>query len=107
MGIDGGPEANRRAANVPIVADIHFHYNERWKPRIRTACLRINPATSLGREVREVINAPRPMAGAIRSGSMPAASKGFARKIREPCPEALVESALDHIRLLMSMTSTI
>jgi (E)-4-hydroxy-3-methylbut-2-enyl-diphosphate synthase len=64
-----------RAARVPIVADIHFHYKRRWKRRTRArpAC-RINPGNIGSAErVREVVNAAKANGCAIRSASTPAA----------------------------------
>ncbi|HEV2043197.1 MAG TPA: flavodoxin-dependent (E)-4-hydroxy-3-methylbut-2-enyl-diphosphate synthase [Sphingomicrobium sp.] len=78
-----------RASNVPIVADIHFHYKRALEAAdAGAACLRINPGNIGSAErVREVVNA----------GSL---EKDLLEKYGEPCPEALVESALDHIRIL-------
>jgi (E)-4-hydroxy-3-methylbut-2-enyl-diphosphate synthase len=92
-----------RAANVPIVADIHFHYKRALEAAdAGAACLRINPG-NLGSEdrVREVIAAARANGCAIRIGvNAGSLEKDLLEKYGEPCPEALVESALDHIRIL-------
>ena len=92
-----------RAASVPIVADIHFHYKRALEAAdAGAACLRINPG-NIGSEerVREVIAAARANGCAIRIGvNAGSLEKDLLEKYVEPCPEALVESALDHIRIL-------
>jgi (E)-4-hydroxy-3-methylbut-2-enyl-diphosphate synthase len=92
-----------RAANVPIVADIHFHYKRALEAAdAGAACLRINPG-NIGSEerVKEVIAAARANGCAIRIGvNAGSLEKDLLEKYGEPCPEALVESALDHIRIL-------
>ncbi|HET6940861.1 MAG TPA: flavodoxin-dependent (E)-4-hydroxy-3-methylbut-2-enyl-diphosphate synthase [Sphingomicrobium sp.] len=92
-----------REANVPIVADIHFHYKRALEAAdAGAACLRINPG-NIGSEdrVREVIAAARANGCAIRIGvNAGSLEKDLLEKYGEPCPEALVESALDHIRIL-------
>ena len=92
-----------RAAQVPIVADIHFHYKRALEAAdAGAACLRINPG-NIGSEerVREVISAAKANGCAIRIGvNAGSLEKDLLEKYGEPCPEALVESALDHIRIL-------
>ena len=92
-----------RAAHIPIVADIHFHYKRALEAaEAGAACLRINPG-NIGSEVRvrEVIAAARANGCAIRIGvNAGSLEKDLLEKYGEPCPEALVESALDHIRIL-------
>jgi (E)-4-hydroxy-3-methylbut-2-enyl-diphosphate synthase len=92
-----------RAANVPIVADIHFHYKRALEAAdAGAACLRINPG-NIGSEqrVQEVISAAKANGCAIRIGvNAGSLEKDLLEKYGEPCPEALVESALDHIRIL-------
>jgi (E)-4-hydroxy-3-methylbut-2-enyl-diphosphate synthase len=92
-----------RASSVPIVADIHFHYKRALEAAdAGAACLRINPG-NIGSEerVREVIAAARANGCAIRIGvNAGSLEKDLLEKYGEPCPEALVESALDHIRIL-------
>ena len=89
--------------SVPIVADIHFHYKRALEAAdAGAACLRINPG-NIGSEerVREVIAAARANGCAIRIGvNAGSLEKDLLEKYGEPCPEALVESALDHIRIL-------
>lgn len=92
-----------RAASVPIVADIHFHYKRGIEAaEAGAACLRINPG-NIGSEarVKEVVDAARSNGCAIRIGvNAGSLEKDLLEKYGEPCPEALVESALDHIKLL-------
>jgi (E)-4-hydroxy-3-methylbut-2-enyl-diphosphate synthase len=92
-----------RSANVPIVADIHFHYKRALEAAdAGAACLRINPG-NIGSEerVKEVIAAARANGCTIRIGvNAGSLEKDLLEKYGEPCPEALVESALDHIRIL-------
>ncbi|WP_238366099.1 flavodoxin-dependent (E)-4-hydroxy-3-methylbut-2-enyl-diphosphate synthase [Mesobacterium pallidum] len=88
---------------VPIVADIHFHYRRGIESAVAgAACLRINPGNIGSPErVREVIAAARDNGCAIRIGvNAGSLEKHLLEKYGEPCPEAMVESALDHIRIL-------
>jgi (E)-4-hydroxy-3-methylbut-2-enyl-diphosphate synthase len=92
-----------RAARVPIVADIHFHYKRALEAAdAGAACLRINPGNiGSSQRVQEVVNAARANGCSIRIGvNAGSLEKDLLEKYGEPCPEALVESALDHIRLL-------
>jgi (E)-4-hydroxy-3-methylbut-2-enyl-diphosphate synthase len=92
-----------RAVRVPIVADIHFHYKRALEAAdAGAACLRINPGNIGSSErVKEVVNAAKANGCAIRIGvNAGSLEKDLLEKYGEPCPEALVESALDHIRLL-------
>ena len=92
-----------REARVPIVADIHFHYKRALEAAdAGAACLRINPG-NIGSEerVREVIAAAKANGCSMRIGvNAGSLEKDLLEKYGEPCPEALVESALDHIRIL-------
>jgi (E)-4-hydroxy-3-methylbut-2-enyl-diphosphate synthase len=92
-----------RAASVPIVADIHFHYKRALEAAdAGAACLRINPG-NIGSDERvgEVVRAAKANGCAIRIGvNAGSLERDLLEKYGEPCPEALVESALDHIRLL-------
>ncbi len=92
-----------RAAQVPIVADIHFHYKRALEAAdAGAACLRINPG-NIGSSARvaEVVRAAKANGCAIRIGvNAGSLEKDLLEKYGEPCPEALVESALDHIKLL-------
>ncbi len=92
-----------RAARVPIVADIHFHYKRALEAAdAGAACLRINPGNiGSSDRVREVVSAAKANGCAIRIGvNAGSLERDLLEKYGEPCPEALVESALDHIRLL-------
>jgi (E)-4-hydroxy-3-methylbut-2-enyl-diphosphate synthase len=92
-----------RAARVPIVADIHFHYKRALEAAdAGAACLRINPGNIGSAErVREVVNAARANGCSMRIGvNAGSLERDLLEKYGEPCPEALVESALDHIRIL-------
>ena len=88
---------------VPIVADIHFHYRRAIEAaQAGAACLRINPG-NIGSEtrVREVIAAARDHGCSMRIGvNAGSLEKHLLEKYREPCPEAMVESGLGHIRIL-------
>ena len=92
-----------RERPVPIVADIHFHYKRGIEAaEAGAACLRINPG-NIGSEerVREVIAAARDHGCSMRIGvNGGSLEKHLLEKYGEPCPEAMVESALDHIRIL-------
>ncbi|WP_438997510.1 flavodoxin-dependent (E)-4-hydroxy-3-methylbut-2-enyl-diphosphate synthase [Candidatus Puniceispirillum sp.] len=88
---------------VPIVADIHFHYRRAIEAAAAgAACLRINPG-NIGKQdrVQEVIKAARDHGCSMRIGvNAGSLEKHLLDKYAEPCPEALVESALDHARIL-------
>jgi (E)-4-hydroxy-3-methylbut-2-enyl-diphosphate synthase len=88
---------------VPIVADIHFHYKRAIESaEAGAACLRINPG-NIGSEdrVREVIRAAKDHGCSIRIGvNAGSLEKHLLEKYAEPCPEAMVESGLNHIRIL-------
>ncbi len=91
------------AARVPLVADIHFHYKRGIEAaEAGAACLRINPGNigSMDR-VKEVVQAAKDHGCAIRIGvNAGSLEKHLLEKYGEPCPEAMVESALDHARIL-------
>ena len=92
-----------RASRVPLVADIHFHYKRALEAAdAGAACLRINPGNIGSNErVAEVVRAAKANGCAIRIGvNAGSLEKDLLEKYGEPCPEALVESALDHIKLL-------
>ena len=92
-----------RAAKVPIVADIHFHYKRGIEAaRAGAACLRINPG-NIGSpdRVREVIQAARDHGCSMRIGvNAGSLERDLLEKYGEPCPDAMVESALSHARIL-------
>ncbi len=88
---------------VPIVADIHFHYRRAIEAaEAGAACLRINPGNIGSKDrVREVIAAARDHGCSIRIGvNAGSLEKHLLEKYGEPCPDAMVESGLDHIRIL-------
>jgi (E)-4-hydroxy-3-methylbut-2-enyl-diphosphate synthase len=92
-----------RAATVPIVADIHFHYKRAIEAaKAGAACLRINPGNIGSAErVREVVQAAKDHGCSMRIGvNAGSLEKDLLEKYGEPCPEAMVESALDHARIL-------
>ena len=92
-----------RAASVPIVADIHFHYKRALEAAdAGAACLRINPGNIGSAErVREVVSAAKANGCSMRIGvNAGSLERDLLEKYGEPCPEALVESALDHVKLL-------
>jgi (E)-4-hydroxy-3-methylbut-2-enyl-diphosphate synthase len=92
-----------RQVTVPIVADIHFHYKRAIEAAENgAACLRINPG-NIGSEdrVREVIRAARDHGCSMRIGvNAGSLERDLLEKYGEPCPEAMVESALDHAKIL-------
>ena len=92
-----------RESPVPIVADIHFHYKRGIEAaEAGAACLRINPG-NIGskKRVLEVIKAAQDnncsMRIGVNAGSL---EKSLLEKYGEPCPDAMVESGLNHIRIL-------
>lgn len=92
--------------DVPIVADIHFHYKRAIEAAESGAdCLRINPG-NIGdtKRVAEVISAAKNNNCSIRIGvNAGSLEKDILEKYKEPCPEALVESALRNIRIIEDM----
>jgi (E)-4-hydroxy-3-methylbut-2-enyl-diphosphate synthase len=92
-----------RAARVPVVADIHFHYRRAIEAaEAGAACLRINPG-NIGSQarVREVVKAARDHGCSMRIGvNAGSLERDLLEKYGEPCPEAMVESALNHARVL-------
>ena len=91
---------------VPLVADIHFHYKRAIEAAAAgAACLRINPG-NIGSpdRVKEVVNAARDTGASIRIGvNGGSLEKHLLEKYAEPCPEALVESALEHAKILQDL----
>jgi len=89
--------------DVPIVADIHFHYKRAIEAATSGAdCLRINPGNIGSKEkIREILKAARDNNCSIRIGiNAGSLEKSLLEKYKEPCPEALVESAINNIKLL-------
>lgn len=92
-----------RNAQVPIVADIHFHYKRAIEAaQAGAACLRINPGNiGSADRVREVVQAARDHGCAIRIGvNAGSLEEHLLKRFGEPCPEAMVESALEHAKIL-------
>ncbi len=88
---------------VPIVADIHFHYKRAIEAAKNGAhCLRINPGNIGKRKnIKEVLSAAKDNQCSIRIGvNAGSLEKDILEKYKEPCPEALVESALRNIKIL-------
>ena len=92
-----------RESPVPIVADIHFHYKRAIEAaEAGAACLRINPG-NIGdaKRVAEVVRAAKDHGCSIRIGvNAGSLERHLLEKYGEPCPDAMVESGLDHIKLL-------
>ena len=92
--------------DVPIVADIHFHYKRAIEAAENGAdCLRINPG-NIGdkKRIAEVISAAKNNNCSIRIGvNAGSLEKDILEKYREPCPEALVDSALRNIKIIEDM----
>ena len=92
-----------REVNVPIVADIHFHYKRAIEAaQAGAACLRINPGNIGSAErVRDVVRAARDHNCSIRIGvNAGSLERHLLEKYGEPNPDALVESALEHAKIL-------
>ncbi len=92
-----------RQAQVPLVADIHFHYKRGIEAaEAGAACLRINPGNiGAPSRVRDVVQAAKDHGCSIRIGvNAGSLEKHLLEKYGEPCPDAMVESALEHARLL-------
>ena len=88
--------------SVPIVADIHFHYKRALEAADSGAsCLRINPGNIGPEKIKEVISAAKSndisMRIGVNAGSL---SEKILNKYKEPCADAMVESALENIQLL-------
>ena len=91
---------------VPIVADIHFHYKRAIEAaEAGAACLRINPGNiGSADRVREVVAAARAHGASMRIGvNGGSLERHLLEKYAEPCPEVLVESALEHARYLQDL----
>ena len=93
--------------SVPIVADIHFHYKRAIEAaEAGASCLRINPG-NIGNisRVKEVISAAKDNNCSIRIGvNAGSLEKNILEKYGSPCPEAMVESALMHERILQDQS---
>ena len=92
-----------KQVNVPVVADIHFHYKRAIEAANSGAnCLRINPGNIGSKEkVREILKAAKDNNCSIRIGiNAGSIEKTLLEKYKEPCPAALVESAVNNIKIL-------
>ncbi len=92
-----------KEVNVPLVADIHFHYKRAIEAaEMGASCLRINPGNIGSKErVLEVVKAAKNNNCSIRIGvNAGSLDRSLLEKYKEPCPDALVESAVYNIKLL-------
>ena len=92
-----------KQVTVPIVADIHFHYKRGIEAaEAGAACLRINPGNIGSAErVREVVKAAKDHGCSMRIGvNAGSLERELLERYGEPCPEAMVESALTHAKIL-------
>jgi len=93
----------KKHVNIPIIADIHFHYKRAIEAAESGAsCLRINPG-NIGdkKKIHDVLQAAKDNECSIRIGvNAGSLEKDILEKFKEPCPEALVESALRNIKIL-------
>jgi (E)-4-hydroxy-3-methylbut-2-enyl-diphosphate synthase len=92
-----------KAARIPVVADIHFHYKRAIEAaEAGAACLRINPGNiGSADRVRDVVKAAKDHGCSMRIGvNAGSLEKDLLEKYGEPCPEAMVESAMSHAKIL-------
>ncbi len=92
-----------KASRIPVVADIHFHYKRAIEAaEAGAACLRINPGNiGSAARVKEVVQAAKDHGCSMRIGvNAGSLEKELMEKYGEPCPEAMVESALGHAKIL-------
>ena len=92
-----------KEVKAPIVADIHFHYKRAIEAaKMGASCLRINPGNiGSSDRVLEVVKAAKDNNCSIRIGvNAGSLDKNLLEKYKEPCPDALVESAMHNIKLL-------
>ena len=92
-----------KAAKIPVVADIHFHYKRAIEAaEAGAACLRINPGNiGSAQRVKEVVKAAKDHGCSMRIGvNAGSLEKELLERYGEPCPEAMVESALSHAKIL-------
>jgi (E)-4-hydroxy-3-methylbut-2-enyl-diphosphate synthase len=96
-------KAITKASTIPVVADIHFHYKRAIEAAVNgAACLRINPGNiGAANRVREVVQAAKDHGCSMRIGvNAGSLEPDLLEKYGEPCPEAMVESALNHAKIL-------
>ena len=92
-----------KEVNVPLVADIHFHHKRAIEAaKMGASCLRINPGNiGASERIIEIIKAAKDYNCSIRIGvNAGSLDKTLLEKYKEPCPEALVESAMYNIKLM-------
>ena len=92
-----------KASKVPIVADIHFQYRRAIEAAVAgAACLRINPGNiGSSARVKEIVQAAKDHGCSMRIGvNAGSLERELLEKFGEPCPEAMVESAQRHMRIL-------
>ena len=92
-----------KEVNAPIVADIHFHYKRAIEAaKMGASCLRINPGNiGSNQRILEVVKAAKDNNCSIRIGvNAGSLDKILLDKYKEPCPEALIESAMHNVKLL-------
>ena len=92
-----------KQTNVPIVADIHFHYKRAIEAaKAGASCLRINPGNIGSKDrVADIVKAAKDFNCSIRIGvNGRSLDSSLLEKYKEPCPEALVESAMINIKIL-------
>ena len=95
-------EINKQV-NLPIVAEIHFHYKRAIEAaKMGASCLRINPGNIGSKDrILEVVQAAKDHNCSIRIGvNAGSLDKALLEKYKEPCPDALVESAMYNVKLL-------
>src|SRR6185436_6939576 len=96
-------KAITREISIPVVADIHFHYKRAIESaQAGAACLRINPGNiGSAARVKEVVQVAKDHGCSMRIGvNAGSLEKDLLERFGEPCPEAMVESALRHMRVL-------
>src|SRR5450432_2900522 len=96
-------KAITKASAIPVVADIHFHYKRAIEAAVNgAACLRINPGNiGNAQRVRDVVQAAKDHGCSMRIGvNAGSLEPDLLEKYGEPCPEAMVESALNHAKIL-------
>ena len=92
-----------KEVNIPIIADIHFHYKRAIEAaEAGASCLRINPGNiGNSQKVKEVVDAAKSNNCSARIGvNAGSLEKNLLEKYGEPCPDAMIESALNHIKIL-------
>ena len=95
-----------RNVTVPIVADIHFHYKRAIEAaEAGAACLRINPGNiGNAQRVKDVVKAAKDHGCSMRIGvNAGSLEKHLLERYGEPCPDAMVESAMEHMKILQDL----